>query len=80
MPPENLISPDPVRRLAWSPPSEPSEASVGEALRASGARAWQVALVAGPLAAALPEPPEPEPAPEPDAGADPEAPAEPGSP
>jgi ribonuclease D len=60
MPPENLVSPDPVRRLAWAPPAELDEASVGAVLRAAGARPWQVAQVAGPLAAALPEPPGPD--------------------
>ncbi|HWG98199.1 MAG TPA: HRDC domain-containing protein [Pilimelia sp.] len=56
LPPENLVTPDTVRRLAWTPPAEATETSVGEALRAYGARAWQVRLVAGELAAALPEP------------------------
>ena len=60
MPPENLIQPDPVRRLAWQPPAEVSEQSVAAALTASGARRWQVQQVAAALAAALPEPPEPQ--------------------
>ena len=57
MPAENLVPPDAVRRLAWTPPTEPTEAAVAQALTTHGARAWQVALVAGPLAAALPDPP-----------------------
>ncbi len=57
MPPENLVQPEAVRRLAWTPPAPLSAESVAEALRASGARAWQVARVAGPLADVLPEPP-----------------------
>jgi ribonuclease D len=56
MPPENLVQPEAVRRLAWTPPQQVDEASVAEALRASGAREWQVLRVAGPLAQALPEP------------------------
>nr|WP_235017752.1 ribonuclease D [Thermomonospora echinospora] len=53
MPAENLLQPDSVRRLAWSPPAEVSAATVGGALRALGARDWQVRLVATPLAKAL---------------------------
>ncbi|TNY36489.1 ribonuclease D [Thermomonospora catenispora] len=53
MPAENLLQPDVVRRLAWSPPAEVSPATVGGALRALGARDWQVRLVATPLAKAL---------------------------
>jgi ribonuclease D len=53
MPAENLLQPDSVRRLAWSPPAEISAATVGGALRALGARDWQVRLVAVPLAKAL---------------------------
>jgi ribonuclease D len=58
MPAENLVQPDAVRRVAWQPPAEITEQSVAAALTASGARAWQVGLVAGPVAEALPEPPE----------------------
>jgi ribonuclease D len=61
MPAENLIQPDAVRRLAWQPPADPTIATVSKALAAAGARSWQIALVAGPIAAALPDPPEPEP-------------------
>jgi ribonuclease D len=57
MPAENLIQPDAVRRLAWQPPTDPTPAAVATALTACGARRWQVALVAGPIAAALPDPP-----------------------
>jgi len=62
MPVENLVQPEAVRRLAWQPPDEPTEAAVAMALRAWGARAWQVELVAGPLAGALPAPREEQPA------------------
>jgi ribonuclease D len=53
LPPENLITPDSVRRLAWSPPDKITSDSVAEALTATGARAWQVGLVADELATAL---------------------------
>jgi ribonuclease D len=45
-----------VRRVAWEPPAEVSVATVSEALLRSGARPWQVKLVAGPIAEALPTP------------------------
>ncbi len=57
MPPENLVQPEAVRRLAWTPPAELTPETVADALRTSSARAWQVTLVADVLAAALPEPP-----------------------
>ena len=53
MPPEVLISPDAVRRLAWSPPDPVTPASVGEFLRGRGARDWQADLLAEDLATAL---------------------------
>lgn len=56
MPPENLLQPDAVRRLAWTPPQPITAETVADALRANGARAWQLARVAEPLAEALPEP------------------------
>jgi len=59
MPPENLVQPEAVRRLAWAPPTPVDEDTVAAALRSNGAREWQVLRVAGPLALALPEPPEP---------------------
>ena len=58
MPPENLVQPDAVRRLAWSPPSPPDVEGVSAALRSYGVRSWQVGLVAEPLAAALVDPPQ----------------------
>lgn len=57
MPAENLLSPDALRRLAWTPPEPIDADAVGAALLGHGARAWQVALTATALAAALPEPP-----------------------
>lgn len=53
LPPENLIAPDSVRRLAWTPPVELTEQAVAEALQGYGARTWQVGLVATDLTAAL---------------------------
>ena len=53
LPPENLISPDSVRRLAWLPPTPPDSDGVGEALSGYGVRRWQIELVAGSLAEAL---------------------------
>jgi ribonuclease D len=55
LPPENLISPDSVRRLAWAPPEEISLQSVVAVLSAAGARAWQLGLLADEIAAALVE-------------------------
>ncbi|MGN6598326.1 MAG: HRDC domain-containing protein [Actinomycetales bacterium] len=43
LPVENLVSPDPVRRLAWSPPPA---GGAEAALAGLGARQWQVAHVA----------------------------------
>jgi len=66
IPVENLITPEHVRRVCWSPPpgstQELSIAPVAAALAALGARSWQIDLVAPSLAAALLEK-EPVPAP-----------------
>ncbi|GAA0800192.1 3'-5' exonuclease [Spirilliplanes yamanashiensis] len=56
LPPENLISPDNVRRLAWTPPEDVTPETVGQTLRGFGARAWQVGLIADDLAEALADP------------------------
>ncbi|WP_017616479.1 HRDC domain-containing protein [Nocardiopsis salina] len=53
MPAENLLLPDTVRRLAWTPPEEIEPGSVGEFLRSRGAREWQIGVTAQPLATAL---------------------------
>jgi ribonuclease D len=58
MPSENLLSPDAVRRLAWSPPADAAgndagREAVAAALRAQGARPWQVDLTAAALWRAL---------------------------
>jgi ribonuclease D len=52
MPVENLLTPDLVRRLAWSPPSTERD-DVATYLRDGGARPWQIELTAGPLSAAM---------------------------
>jgi ribonuclease D len=53
VPVENLLQPDLLRRLCWSPPAAVDAAAIGDALLAGGARPWQVELVAAPLAAAF---------------------------
>jgi ribonuclease D len=55
VPVENLLAPELLRRVTWTPPAA-DEQSVAAALRAGGARPWQVQLTSGPIAAALPEP------------------------
>ncbi|OOC54444.1 3'-5' exonuclease [Nocardiopsis sinuspersici] len=55
MPTENLLLPDTVRRLAWAPPQTVDPDTVGDFLRERGAREWQIALTAQPLATALDE-------------------------
>ncbi len=53
VPPENLLAPDSVRRLAWSPPEPVTREAVVAVLRGFGARDWQVELTADGLTAAL---------------------------
>ncbi len=53
LPMENLLSPDSLRRLAWSPPVDLSAEAVAAALRGYGARRWQVELAAASVASAL---------------------------
>jgi ribonuclease D len=42
MPVENLLTPETVRRLCWSPPDPADEATVAAILVSQGARSWQV--------------------------------------
>ncbi|WP_159805532.1 ribonuclease D [Cellulomonas citrea] len=56
VPTENLLQPDLLRRLCWSPPPGLDTASVGDFLLAGGARPWQVELLADELAQALAAP------------------------
>jgi ribonuclease D len=53
MPVENLLTPDVVRRLAWSPPAEVTLETVSAVLTRQGARAWQVELTGQLLTDAL---------------------------
>lgn len=49
VPVENLLQPDALRRLCWTPPDPARAAEIAEFLRGRGARPWQVELVASPL-------------------------------
>jgi len=53
LPVENLLSPDLLRRLCWTPPTDLDPDTIAEVLRAGGARPWQIGLTAGPLSTAL---------------------------
>lgn len=53
IPVENVCSPDPLRRVVWSPPAERDEAGFTAALRAHGVRDWQAQVVAPMLVAAF---------------------------
>jgi ribonuclease D len=53
LPVENLLQPDLVRRTCWRPPADLSPDSVAQALRAGGAREWQIGLTADAFSQAL---------------------------
>jgi ribonuclease D len=54
VPPENLVSPDVVRRLCWDwQPVEDTTAAIDDFLRDAGARPWQRELAVPVLAEAL---------------------------
>ena len=55
MPVENLLTPDHLRRVAWSPPDPADASAIGEALMALGARPWQVEATAQTIADAFVE-------------------------
>ncbi|GAA1773986.1 ribonuclease D [Agromyces lapidis] len=55
MPVENLLTPDFLRRVAWSPPAPADAESIGSALAELGARPWQVAATAQIIATAFVE-------------------------
>ncbi len=63
LPVENLLTPEHVRRLTWRPPRPVTQESVGAALAALGARAWQreltVPLITKALQQAAPVDPTP---------------------
>src|SRR5262249_11560082 len=45
LPVENLLTPDLLRRLCWTPPEEITPEAVAVRLRAGGAREWQIEVV-----------------------------------
>jgi ribonuclease D len=53
VPAENLLQPDLLRRLCWSPPQPLDAGAVADFLRAGGAREWQVELTLPRLVAAF---------------------------
>lgn len=53
IPVENVCSPDPLRRVVWSPPEEPTVAAFDAALAGHGVRQWQREIVAPLLAEAF---------------------------
>lgn len=55
VPLENVLTPELLRRLAWTPPEQPTAESVTEALRESGARPWQLDATAQAIADAFVE-------------------------
>ena len=58
IPVENVCSPDPLRRVVWSPPEVHDVAAFTEALRGLGVRPWQAEIVAPILAEAFAEHPD----------------------
>ena len=64
IPVENLLTPELLRRVAWTPPAEITVESITAALVESGARAWQIDATAQVIATAFveasqtPEPPD----------------------
>jgi ribonuclease D len=53
VPVENLLAPETLRRVAWTPPEPVTEDAVARMLRDRGARHWQVELTAAVIAAAF---------------------------
>ena len=53
IPVENLMTPDVVRRVLWTPPEDPTTEAVDQRLAELGARPWQRGLVAPVLVQAL---------------------------
>jgi ribonuclease D len=56
LPTENLLTPDTLRRLCWSPPESTDLDSVSAALTDLGARQWQVRITAPVITVALLDP------------------------
>jgi len=59
VPVENVVSPEPLRRVVWSPPAEYTAAAFAAALRTLGARQWQTDIVSPLLEAAFATHPDP---------------------
>ncbi|MBQ6645018.1 MAG: ribonuclease D, partial [Saccharopolyspora sp.] len=53
LPAENLLLPDLLRRMCWTPPKQLDTESVAAHLRERGAREWQLDLTAAALSTAL---------------------------
>jgi ribonuclease D len=53
IPLENLLTPDTLRRVVWSPPGDRSTAAVALRLKELGARDWQIGITAPIIAAAF---------------------------
>ncbi|MEL7974782.1 ribonuclease D [Isoptericola sp. F-RaC21] len=53
VPVENLLQPDALRRLCWTPPEPTSAPEIADFLRGRSARPWQIELVASPLEGAF---------------------------
>ena len=56
IPMENLLTPDFLRRVAWTPPVPATAQTIGDALAALGARPWQLDATAQAIADAFVEP------------------------
>jgi ribonuclease D len=55
IPMENLLTPETLRRLAWSPPDPVEQESIATALETNGARPWQIRATAQHIAQAFVE-------------------------
>jgi len=53
LPTENLLAPDTVRRVAWTPPDTVTSDAIEPVLRRHGAREWQIRLTAAAISGAL---------------------------
>ncbi|MDQ0743067.1 ribonuclease D [Clavibacter sp. B3I6] len=53
VPQENLLTPEVLRRVAWTPPADLAPEAVAAALASWGARPWQIEATAAPVAAAF---------------------------
>ncbi|HUR72667.1 MAG TPA: ribonuclease D [Sporichthya sp.] len=53
LPTENLLAPDQLRRIAWTPPDEVTVAGIQDILVGFGARPWQIELTAEVIVAGL---------------------------